>query len=330
MLVTSAVVSTHPKYARVDGNIETVWQRPSTTPKGIMFIAHGCQHQGTDIFSDIGPDGWVFHECSSSNFGQCLGLPEEVSLQRTARSRGYVVMAVSGGYGWKSCWGGKPDIPKVASAIRHVRDAENLAPDIPVLAVGASSGGAFVGLLAASEASGGVKHLKCIVPQIMGIKSGMNRGVPTLFVHMPRDKRTAATVEANIKDLQSRGIRVGEIQVHPVPVTVTLLKKCLTSEAAEVVLRSMQLNEQLDAAGFLKVDPRGREWVKPVRKALPKQHSDTLVPDESCLAEVMNVAWAAHEFTAQYAPEILDFCEETGAYSAAMQNTQTTTAREDL
>merc|ERR1712228_40771 len=56
-------------------------------------------------------------------------------------------------------------------------------------------------------------------------------------------------------------------------------------------------------------DARNRKWVSVVRKALSGKTSDTLVSDESCLAEEMNVAWAEHEFTSQYAEEILNFCE---------------------
>ncbi|CAE8683095.1 unnamed protein product, partial [Polarella glacialis] len=70
----SKLLQAAPRYERVNGNIETVWQRPSVEPKGLFFIAHGCQHQGTDIFSqvELGED-----ICKNSNSGSCLGLPEE-------------------------------------------------------------------------------------------------------------------------------------------------------------------------------------------------------------------------------------------------------------
>jgi len=301
-----------PKYARVNSDIETVWQRPhAELPRGVFFIAHGCQHQGTDIFSDVGHDGWRFAECEQSNFGKCLGLPEEIRLRDAARSRGYVVMAVSGGRGLKSCWNMERDLARVDAAIRHVKAAEGLREDAPVLAYGASSGGAFVGRLTAPVAKGGVPHLHCIVPEIMAVHGAPNRGVPVLFVHMPRDQRTAAAVNTDISALRKQGVRVSELQVNPRPVTAEFLAPCLNEELASEAMEALHADGLLDGAGHLKRDARERQWVPILAAVLSGRGvQDTLMPDESCLAELMNVAWAKHEFSAQFAEQILDFCEK--------------------
>mmetsp|Transcript_67024 Transcript_67024/g.187387 ORF Transcript_67024/g.187387 Transcript_67024/m.187387 type:complete len:326 (-) Transcript_67024:77-1054(-) len=301
-----------PQYASVgSGAVETVWQRPAAEPpRGILFIAHGCRHQGPDIFSEVGRDGWVFEACKNTNFGRCLGLPEEVRLRAAGLAHGYVVMAVSGGSGAQSCWHGKADAPRVALAVEHVKRSEGLPEDAPVLAVGASSGGAFMGHLAAPVEQGGLPHLRCIVPEISGIDARANRGVPTLFVHMPRDKRTAAAVARELGELRGRGIRSSELLVKPAPVTEQLLGQCLDAEPAADVLRAMQADKLLDEHDMLKDDARRRMWVKTVREAIAGRSTDTLVGDESCLSELFNVAWAQHEFTSQYAEEMLKFCEQ--------------------
>lgn len=310
-VVIESLGSHQPKYARVDGHIETMWQLPHGTPKGIFFIAHGCQHQGTDVFSDVGPDGWRLEECSSSNFGSCLGLPEEVKLRQAARRRGYVVMSVSGGSGSRSCWHMTKDPSRVARAIRHVVESEELPKDIAVLATGASSGGAFVGTLAAPLGpDSGLPNLKCIVPQISRTV-GENRGVPTLYVHMPRDSKTAARIDKQVRDLRERGVRVSELKVLQKPVTEELLERCMPAEAAQQGLEALQHAGLLDSKGFLKKSSRHRLWVKPLENAVGATIADTFVADASCVAELMNVADAVHEFTAQYSEQILDFCEGT-------------------
>jgi len=308
----SFVARHRPRYARVGGDIETVWQPPVETAKGIVFVAHGCMHQGTDIFSDVGPDGWRFEACSSSNFGRCLGLPEEVRLRQAARKRGYLVMAISGGSGRQSCWRSQVDVHRAREAIQHVKSMEGLPEDSPVLAIGASSGGAFVGHLAAPLSAGGLPHLQCIVSQIMSTRHSENRGVPTMFVHMPQDGRTAQAVSADILRLQKEGIRTAEIKVEPSPVTPELLAPCIGLEVAQDVVTALHGHGLVNEQGFLELDSRARRWVRPVRHAIAGRSDDTLDPDESCVSEILNVAWASHEFTSQHTGDMLDFCEEHG------------------
>ncbi|CAE8616612.1 unnamed protein product, partial [Polarella glacialis] len=290
----SKLLQAAPRYERVNGNIETVWQRPSVEPKGLFFIAHGCQHQGTDIFSqvELGED-----ICKNSNSGSCLGLPEEVHLRNVALSRGYVVMAVSGGSGRKSCWNLQGDAAKIAAAVKHVKDAEGLPEDAEVVAMGASSGGAMVGRLAVAESQGGLPHLKCILPEIMGTPFP-NRGVPVLYIHMPRDTNTAFEVEEEIEDLKSRGIRPAELRATSLPVTAEFMSRCLAKEHSETAVKALSDAGILDERSLL------REAGK---------IDDSLRSDESCLAELMNVAWAKHEFTGQFATEMIDFCEDVTA-----------------
>lgn len=298
------------------GDIETLWQRPPVQPKGIFFIAHGCHHQAPDIFSEVGQDGWVFEACRKSYFGRCLGLPEEVRLRRAALQRGYVVMAVSGGVGKQSCWFGK-DVERVIEAVRHVKKAEHLQADAPVLASGASSGGSLMGLLALPNQ---LPNLTCIVPQVADVHTltwgSMERKIPTLFVEMDIDGFTLDGIDDDLIALRAKGVRAAKIKVHPHEVTPAFLEDCLSPELARRVVEALKKHSVLDNEGYLKEDSRSGAWVKPIQPIIEGRSNDTLVPDESCISEKMNVAWAFHEFTGEFAEDMLDFCEEKGKYAS--------------
>jgi len=199
------VPNQRPRYELVGGDIETLWQRPAVEPRGIFLIAHGCSHQASDIFSTVGPDGWTMEACHTTEVGRCLGLPEESQLRRVALARGYITMAVSS-TGPGRCWT-KEDRRRVLAAVEHVR-LQELVSNATVFAMGASSGGAFVGLLSESVASGGLPSLQCIIPQISDL-SGTNRGVPTLFIHMARDRRVGERVASDMESLKRQGCRGG-------------------------------------------------------------------------------------------------------------------------
>jgi len=62
----------------------------------------------------------------------------------------------------------------------------------------------------------------------------------------------------------------------------------------------------------LRINSNTMDWPSLFRGAI-NTTSDVAV--EACLPERLNVAWAYHEFTAQYADDMLDFCEETGRYA---------------
>eukprot|EP00416_Gambierdiscus_australes_P025496 CAMPEP_0171066192 /NCGR_PEP_ID=MMETSP0766_2-20121228/7280_1 /TAXON_ID=439317 /ORGANISM="Gambierdiscus australes, Strain CAWD 149" /LENGTH=339 /DNA_ID=CAMNT_0011522347 /DNA_START=48 /DNA_END=1067 /DNA_ORIENTATION=+ len=293
-----------PHYERVgDGDIEVLWQRPlGEIVKGLLFVAHGCNHQATDFFTHIGKDGWELPGCKSSNFGTCLGLPEERQLVQTARKRGYLVVAVSSGF--STCWSFH-DTQRVERALRHVLEKEGLSPNsTPVLATGASSGGSFMGPLA----EGALRvQLRCVAPQISD--ADFEAFVPAIFVHMPRDQRTAERVQRRLEELRSRGSRVAELRVEPVAVDVALLSKAVASEQAKALVRALKESGHLDADGLLLRDPRLSNWRGALR-TLALALGDSLVADESPIAEMLNVAWAKHELVGRYTDQILDFCEK--------------------
>ena len=71
---------------------------------------------------------------------------------------------------------------------------------------------------------------------------------PTLFMHMPRDGRTAAMVEENLELLHSSGVRAEQYLLEPLPVN-----KSFFSDRIEEVPPSLseRLHHVLQDGGFL-------------------------------------------------------------------------------
>ena len=63
-------------------DLETLWEVPAE-PKGVLLVAHGCNHQGGDFWPP------------SPRCRHCLGLPEEGVVRAAALRRGFAVVAVS-------------------------------------------------------------------------------------------------------------------------------------------------------------------------------------------------------------------------------------------
>lgn len=301
----------YPKYARFGTNsdIETVWQRPNGDVRGIFFFAHGCHHQATDLWTDVGPDGWKFSECKSSNYKSCLGLPEEVLLRQKMRKKGYVVVAVSGGTGARDCWDPDVDAPRVKTALDHVRAQENL-PHQPLILMGSSSGGGFMGELVLQD----LENVSCVVPVLSSITVYRDYPlkVPALFIHMSRDKLNLDSVRENLEELNTMGVRADEVMVPPVNVSVDFLVHRgygLTRASAEQVSTSLKETGMVDDDGFLKEDPRESNWREAI-KAVSGLEDEVggLGSDTSRLSELLNIAFGKHECVA-YTDHITEFCE---------------------
>ena len=85
---------------------EAVWQKPSITAKGLLFLAHGCNHGAIDFWPQ------------SPRCAQCIGLPEEVRITKEALQAGWAVVAMSSSDRIGSrCWNFDIDGPAVAGAL---------------------------------------------------------------------------------------------------------------------------------------------------------------------------------------------------------------------
>ena len=88
--------------------VDAVYEMPTratnrTTPRGLVFLAHGCSHRATDF--------WPHSAACPS----CIGLPEEVAIARAVVDADYAAIALSSrGF----CWDFDIDASRVASARR--------------------------------------------------------------------------------------------------------------------------------------------------------------------------------------------------------------------
>lgn len=339
-----------------DYPIELVWQRPrradNAKPKGIVFFAHGCHHQGTDFFP------------KSTRCPSCVGLPEETKLTAKALKRGYVVVAVSSS---GTCWSTQHDAPRVAKALGRVTKMNKDLTDMPVFAFGASSGGAFVaGLPFFTKVDGVVAQIsgvgfprdprdhqsyfenpsalgeevrKSVAAALGGIGAGVSTPSsvypPVVFSHMSKDALVGALVDESREFLTQAGVATKVSELNPLVIDDAFFHRRVvkvvdaegdvqtgaeTSGVTEPVIRvaesaqmvnELKTNGFLDSEGFLKQDPRLSNWRE---LAGLKRHAslfgDALVPDKSAVAEVLNVAFAAHELSADGFDENVKWLEE--------------------
>ncbi|KAI8462388.1 MAG: hypothetical protein J3K34DRAFT_189448 [Monoraphidium minutum] len=293
------------------GGAEVVWKLPTGKPVGTLFVAHGCSHSALD---------WL---PKSDRCPKCIGLPEELNITRYAtEQRGLALVAVSSAdRAGSRCWDtgrGGPDVQQVKRALKELLAREALAA-LPLYALGASSGGAFVLALAAELKLDGVcseiMASHSVDEAALLAKTAFGRYPPTAFAHMPRDARTARGVAENARVLKEQGVPVKVVEVHPVAVTAEWLAARVPELApplAGAVVAALAKADMLGPDGMLKADPRQTAWRDAVRAA-PGGAALPTAADASGLSEVLNVAWARHEIASSPLSEVLDFFEASKA-----------------
>ena len=282
----------------VGAGVELVWQRPAGVAKGVLALLHGCSHRGTDAW----PAG--------ARCGECAGLPVETRIVGAALARGWAVVAVTSEDRGSGCWSGG-DAPRVAAAIDHVRAASDAGP--LTAALGASSGGAM---------ATAVPGVGAAVAQVMASHARLDATHPPVrFVHMARDDRTAQRVARQLDRLREARVDAGEYVVHPEPVTADALfqrgpgpggRVLPTRALAAAAAKALEDGGFLDGEKRLTEDPRRSQWRAALRPVVPRD-VDSFVADESPVSEVLNAAWAAHEFTDAFLDETLDWLDSAAA-----------------
>jgi len=282
--------------------VRTIWQKPSqceeggTAPKALLFLAHGMCHGAEDFFGEAG----------------FAGLPEEKRIVAAALSSGFVVVACSSMNRSRKAWRPDDDGPRIAMILHALMEREGFAcegRELPICVLGASNGGAFALRLPQWL------HVRAIVCQIMSGSiehmQAQPKMPPVLFVHMPRDERTARGVSSCIEYLQSVGVRAEELLCPPLPIHDAFFKqRCGFDEiASKTLVEALRAGDFLMQDSKLADDPRQTEW-REVLAPFAADLGDTLVADRSAIAEVLNVAWARHEITSEGVELMLRFCED--------------------
>ncbi|CAM0905045.1 unnamed protein product [Alopecurus aequalis] len=253
-----------------------------------VFIAPGCTIRATDSFD------------ASPGCPHCAGLPEERRFTREALRRGYAVLAVSSR---AECWsldaasGEGSELAAVESIINWwVNERHPELGGLPLVGIGASSGGYFVSALAARVRFSSVAIM--IAEGVFGAMDEIPAGYPpALFVHMPKDAERAQMVAASIGQLKSKHVDVREIQCDAFAVSAEFLAARvpgLTRTVADGLVDVLRHKSFLDDKGFLKKDGRSTPWKVAAEEA-------KVLPEGFRLGrhvtEELNIAYAYHEFT---------------------------------
>mmetsp|Transcript_3694 Transcript_3694/g.11029 ORF Transcript_3694/g.11029 Transcript_3694/m.11029 type:complete len:351 (+) Transcript_3694:222-1274(+) len=267
---------------------------------GIFVILHGCSHSALDFWP------------RSLSCPDCVGLPEEVLLVESLVKMRYFPLAVSS---TRRCWSpGSRDLGRIAAAINETVASKDLH-GIPLFVFGASSGGMVASMLPSLlKVSGVVVQISAGVSEMFE-SNGADGGPypPVAFIHMLRDYRTADRVAQNQKLLRARGVPCEQFEVKETAIHRSYFStrsRAITDAESEQIFDALRDGSFLSPEYFLKEDPRKSAWRQHIQKRLPDiAQKDGLVTDQSQISELLNVAFAGHELTAQHVSDAVQFLE---------------------
>jgi len=263
--------------------------------KGLVFLAHGCSHSGTDWWD------------KSEMCPKCIGLPEEKRIVARLVEKDYVPLAVSSKDRLGSrCWK-EEDLTPVWKAIKIVRERLGLTQE-RLFAFGASSGGTFVSQIGINPTSG----FAVVAPQLLiepKPKKAHERSSSIYFTYMA-SYGTQKMYQQAVEHYRKYGYNIKSRFLPPLPVTPTFFSdriESISPETSKLMVAALREAELIDKSGKLLENPRGSPW----RECLKKfAGSDSLVADKSPISEVLNVAFAQHEMSSEFVDEMIDFFEE--------------------
>lgn len=268
---------------------QLVWQIPPS-PKAILFIAHGC-HGSATYFWDRSP-----------NCAECVGLPEERIIVMHALSKGYAVVAISS---TRDCWSIATDKDKVLTTLSYWIVEKGL-DKLPVVALGASSGGYFVSALAREYK---FSSIGIMISEGLFQTMKIDGHYPsTLFVHMVKDKRRASLIKDAMEVLKRKGIDTEEVKCYQLPVTPHYFTKipgfnAMTSERIHQALKNSGI---LDNENFMMADGRSMNWMVPL-KGRGTMLEDHFKEWDMHMRELLNLAFGYHEMTSLQSDEIFEW-----------------------
>ncbi|MCD7471400.1 hypothetical protein HAX54_011809 [Datura stramonium] len=269
---------------------DLIWQIPDS-PKAILFLAHGCNGKAAN-FWDRSP------KCPN-----CVGLPEERLIVLNALARRFAVLVVSSA---ERCWSFEEERLIVKDIIEWWVVKQKLQ-SLPLVALGASSGGYFVSVLATD-----LRFSSITIMIAEGLFDQMDipkSYPPTLFVHMPKDKRRRVIIERYLTLLKGKGIDVAEIKCMEFALSPNLLADRIPGLDLATSVRLYNLFKEkgfIDTKGFMRNDGRAIKW-----KAALKE-GEIILPDKSIvnhIQEEMNLAFAYHEMTSLQSEHIFNWFE---------------------
>ena len=302
-------------------NERTIYEVPRGNPKGIVFLAHACTHGAYDFWPP------------SEHCSHCTGLAEEVLISRTAINSGYIVIAVNSSDRSHGCWGqSSSDVEYVKSAIYSLREKYHLF-NVPLFAIGASSGSSFVWNMACrGEVDGVILQVLPVDTNKYHSSVGFrtSSGIPIAFNPMKRDLHTYKGMYANFEQLLKfvDPALLKFQECSPIPITATYLLSRLPFlelyEAENLVKELKDFGHLNKSTGYLIIDPTSknsnwRDVIKFAATQMSLQHPLVLEMGKSPFAKTLNRAWAYHEYCVTYIKEDLEwmygqFLQKTSVY----------------
>lgn len=255
---TAASLEAYGTYVELGEGIQIVYQIPMniTSVVGVLLVAHGCSHSATDWWK------------MSDKCQKCIGLPVERSIVKMAVQSGMAVIALSSNNRGNKCWIYEHDRMRAIKAIRYMYDKISTLTEenrVPLYLLGVSSGGSFVGTFAQDAKFTGLL-ISAICVQVMSVKIHRleDSMVPTIFVHMPSDTRTAKMVSKVVAQMNEKTPNSAmEMRCERKQITSTYFFDHGVALSAE---DSATLVQALNAAGYLSItntlidDPRKSLW----------------------------------------------------------------------
>ena len=279
-----------------DTTVEFLWQTPTQhqDPRAILFLAHGCGHDQNDWWSST----------NNNACRDCRGLPEERAIVRMALEEFHLLVVAVSSRG--TCWSVE-DGPRVVRVLQSLqRDSKK---QLPMYALGASSGGSFVASVLAREKTTAMNFRWSGYIAQIAAPSGDLVKLPAVFITMNRDRHTEQRVRDAVAVLRSdHRVPVQHIRLPPLKLGKDFFAKRI---GEEYINHSPAMVDALEANGllrdgFLTQDPRQSNW-RPCLAPLVVHHNDSMVADQSPISEVLNCAWGMHEMTRDGVREALSF-----------------------
>jgi hypothetical protein len=238
-------------------------------------------------------------------------LPEERRIVKLALEAGYLVFAVSSHPANRGkCWDYDRDARRVAKAWKHLQQSlAGVDRSVPLLALGASSGGALVARLPFK-----MPDIVAICVQIAAVDLSFELiGHPypaSEWVYMSRDQAMLPQIQATVDSLRRDKVAVRPTEIKPLRITKTFFSDRIpevTKSLSSKMFDAFKKNKVIDSQGYVVMDPRLSNWRDALQPFASELLPDKLTPDSSPISEEMNVAYAQHEIISDSMKGTIDF-----------------------
>ncbi|KDP42654.1 hypothetical protein JCGZ_00158 [Jatropha curcas] len=269
---------------------DVIWQIPDS-PKAVLFLAHGCNGRAVNFWD------------RSSSCPNCIGLPEERLLVLHALAKRFAVLTISS---MGRCWTFGEEMLIVKNIIKWWLQKHKLEK-LPLVALGASSGGYFVSALATTMRFSSITLM--IAEGLFDQMDISENYPPTLFVHMPRDLYRQQKISEFIQVLKNIGIDVAEVECIEFPLSPSFLADRipgLDRTVSAKLFAQFQDKGFIDKNGYMKKDGRATHWKKALLETKDIMLDKRLVQH---VQEELNLAFAYHEMTSMQSDQIFKWFE---------------------